>query len=108
MGLLTDQLTHEEQAQVLRNFQNLIAMRNKDKLRVHELADIVQHSDIINLEILKQYEGAFNKETKDEMTKAFLDRIAGELEALMVYEPNCEYEDDMPVKNESMVVDDNA
>lgn len=57
---------------------------------------------------MKQYEGAFNMETKDEMTKAFFDKIAAELEALILYEPNCEYEDDMPIKNESMIVDENA
>jgi hypothetical protein len=58
---------------VLKNFYNLIAMRNKDKLRVNELAQIVQHSDLINMEILKQFEGLFNLETKEAMTRTYLD-----------------------------------
>jgi hypothetical protein len=58
---------------VLKNFYNLIAMRNKDKLRVSELAQIVQHSDLINMDILKQFEGLFNLETKEAMTRTYLD-----------------------------------
>ena len=48
-------------------------MRNKDELRVNELAQIVQHSDLINMEILKQFEGLFNLETKEAMTRIYLD-----------------------------------
>ena len=58
---------------MLKNFYNLIAMRNKDKLRVSELAQIVQHSDLINMDILKQFEGLFNLETKEAMTRTYLD-----------------------------------
>jgi hypothetical protein len=58
---------------VLKNFYNLIAMRNKDKLRVSELAQIVQHNDLINMDILKQFEGLFNLETKEAMTRTYLD-----------------------------------
>ncbi len=48
-------------------------MRNKDKLRVSELAQIVQHNDLINMDILKQFEGLFNLETKEAMTRTYLD-----------------------------------
>ena len=58
---------------MLKNFYNLIAMRNKDKLRVSELAQIVQHNDLINMDILKQFEGLFNLETKEAMTRTYLD-----------------------------------
>jgi hypothetical protein len=93
---------------VLKNFYDLLAIRDKDKLRVGELAEIVQHSDLINMDILKKFEGLFNLETKDVMTKSYLDSNARELEALIFNEPNIEYEDDVQLFGEIMQVDETA
>ena len=93
---------------MLKNFYDLLAIRDKDKLRVGELAEIVQHSDLINMDILKKFEGLFNLETKDVMTKSYLDSNVRELEALIFNEPNIEYEDDVQLFGEIMQVDETA